>query len=162
MTNETTKAVKFAKSYDVASGVFTGTHADGTTVSIALSDLPAEVVTQLTLHGLSQKLGDSISGKDVVGEVAIATVNAVIDNLKNGKFNLSGGGSQGGGIAVEAIARLMDRSIEDAAAFWETLDDKQRTAMKKDADVKAMTNIIKGERAAKSVDAGAFAAKFGG
>lgn len=142
---------KFTKSYNVESGVFTGTHESGEVVEVSLDSLPASIVRQLALHGLSQKIGDSISGKDVVGEVAVATVNAVITNLTEGRFNLSGGGNGSGGIVVEAIARLMNKPLEDAAAFWTGQDDLTQAQLRKHADIKAMVNVIKGERAAAQV-----------
>lgn len=53
-------------------------------VEYSLTDLNADIIDHLALHGLSQKLGDAAAGKG--GEEAKSSIGETWDNLKDGKF----------------------------------------------------------------------------
>jgi hypothetical protein len=121
---------------------------DGTTRTIALSDLSEGMVTHLALHGLSQKGGDSYSGAESVGE-AVEKFNSTIDMLLNGDW--SAGRSASGGIWVDAIAAAADVSREEALAKWNAADDDTRKELKKHPAIKAAKAQIELERAKTKV-----------
>src|SRR5215831_18136996 len=64
------------KDYDVGTGDLSVLFGDGTKREVNLGEIPQHVVTQLAMHGLSQKLGDSYAS--VKGDVqkAIALFDA--------------------------------------------------------------------------------------
>lgn len=82
----------------------------GPKVEIALADLPADIVTRLALHGLSQKVGDSYANaKNQADPVkwAVDQVAAVIKGLVGGVFNAGRTGE--GATKVSMLARALHR-----------------------------------------------------
>lgn len=138
---------KIANKARVAGGV-EFTFADGEKLVAKLSEFSKEIVEQLAVHGLAQKLGDSYSGITSVSEAQDAA-ERVLGNLRKGVFNASGGSGSGGGMVAEAVARIKNISIEMAQAGIDKLDDEQFESLKKNQKVKDMVKIIQGERAAK-------------
>lgn len=76
-------------------------------VEYPLSDLNQDILDHLSLHGLSQKLGDAAAGKG--GEEAKASIAETWENLKEGKFR----GERAGGermpskkVMAENVAKL--------------------------------------------------------
>lgn len=114
------------------------------TIVASLAELPDSMITELALHGLSQKIGDSYSGVKVVSE-ALASAKAVWENLKKGQFNSH---SSGSGILAEAVARIKGISIEEAQEAIAQLDEEAEDKLRKNDRVKAVVTVIRGERAA--------------
>lgn len=82
----------------------------GAVVNVGLADLPADIVTRLALHGLSQKCGDSYANaKNQADPVAWAVeqVQGVIKGLIAGVFNA--GRTSDGTVKVSMLARALHR-----------------------------------------------------
>jgi hypothetical protein len=142
---------KVAKKVKSAVGVsFMFEDAKKTTLALALSELSQEMIVELAIHGLSQKVGDSYASSETVAE-AIESAKDVWANLKAGRFNSAGGGL--GGLLVEAIARLKKITIAEAAERLGGATEEQVEVIKKNSAVKNMMTVIRGERAvAKASD----------
>ena len=75
-------ARKIEKTIDAEQGTVTVGFASGSTTTVAMRDLPKNIVAQLALHGLSQKITDAGAGK--TPEETEEHVMKVIDSLKAG------------------------------------------------------------------------------
>lgn len=120
-----------------------------TTQLFELSSLSGEMVTQLAIHGLSQKLGDSYSGITNVSE-AMDTVAEVWKNLVAGNFNVRSSGT--GGMLAEAVARIRGITVEVAREMIESLDEEKLETLKKNQRVKDTLTVIRAERAMARLD----------
>jgi len=141
---------KIAKKSKTDFGVlFQFADASNTVMNCPLEDLNEAMIRQLAIHGLSQKIGDSYASADTVSE-AIVSAKSVWENLKKGDFNARAQGT--GGVVVEALARLKGIAVEDAMEAWNAADEEQQAAIRKNPRVKAMVDVIKGERASKLVE----------
>ena len=126
---------------------------DGENLTVNLADLSPEMVTQLALHGLSQKLGDSYSGeKDV--EVARAKANAVAERLAKGEWKATRDGSGSGRITdlAHAIVRVTGRTLEEVVSMLEEKTKEEKAAIRKNKAVKKALLEIQLERAESSED----------
>ncbi len=117
---------------------------NGKSIVASLDELSAEIIFDLTMHGLKQKLSDSYSGKTLDYEIE-AEVRAVWETLVSGQWNA--GRSSAGGIWVEAIARAAGSTIEEAQTVWTGLDEATQKDVKKDTDVRLAKAQIEMERA---------------
>lgn len=117
---------------------------DGTDLSLSLSDLPAEIVTNLALHGLSQKGGDSYSGETDL-QVAVAKVQGVIERLKAGEWRATREGGSGGRISdlAQALAQVTGKSLSDVVAMLEEKTKEEKSALRKHPRVALAINAIK-------------------
>lgn len=141
---------KIAKKVKLANGLrFEFADAKKTVLEYNLSLLSETLRTELAIHGLSQKLGDSYSGLETVAE-AMAMVKSVWANLLADKFNASVSGS---GLLAEAVARIKGISIAEAEAKLATADAEVIEKLKGNVKVKAVMVVIRGERAKVTVDA---------
>lgn len=137
---------KVASKVKSAAGVtFTFADKKGTQLECAIAGLNAEMVQQLAIHGLAQKVGDSYAGADSVEE-AIANATEVWKNLQAGNFNVRSSGT--GGILAEALARIKGMSVDEVSAALSEMDEDGIDKLKKNAKVKAVIAVIRGERAA--------------
>lgn len=112
------------------SGV-TFTFADGTTETINLADLAPEMITQLALHGIAQKGGDSysgIKGEDI--DIAKAKLHTVADNLRNGIWRAQREGS-GGPVATDLARAIANVTGRDLGEVIETLSEVDSATKKK-------------------------------
>lgn len=137
--------------HDQAIGVkFAFTH--GATHTVLLAELPANVTGHAAAHGISQKLGDGYGSSDEVttSEDAERVFLSHLDNLRGGDWNTR---STGGGIIIEAIARVKGISVADVVKVWESLDKAKQDEAKADPRTKAAIAEIRAERAAKRADA---------
>lgn len=134
---------KIAKKFALESGVRIQFE-NGKTLEAELSKLSDLMIRRLAVHGLSQKLGDSYSGAESIGE-AVKSATAVWTTIQNDRW--SEGRSSDGGILAEAIARIKGISVDKVAETLADLDDDQKAGLRKNAKVKAMIDLIKGERA---------------
>lgn len=138
-------AIKMAKKVKLANGV-TLTFVDkaGTVLTAELDKLTPAMVTELAIHGLSQKLGDSYSGAETVTE-GIDAAKSTWKNLLAGNFNAR---ASGGGLLAEAVARIKGISVADAEAKLAEATEEQIENLRKNSKVKDTITIIRGERAA--------------
>jgi hypothetical protein len=140
-------AIKMAKKQKLVDGVrFTFT--DGTEFDYLLSRLSDDMVRQLAVHGLAQKVGDSYASAENLAE-AKANAEATWENLVRGDFKARAQGS--GGLAVEALARIKGLDMETAQEAWNDLDEESRDTLKKNPRVKVMIEMIRGEKAAEKL-----------
>jgi hypothetical protein len=147
----------------VEGNVLTVDFVDDTQVSCDLTKLPDEIKTQLALHGLSQKVGDSYAGADSI-EAARAAAQRVVDDLIAGRWTAQRAGGGGGPRVTqlaEALARvatasadLPDMSIEEAVEVVSDMEDEQKKALRANAAIKAAMAEIKLERAKKEASEG--------
>lgn len=140
------------KSYDEEDKTFSIVFADGATAEVKLESLPANIVTLLALHGLSQKLGDSYASvKGDVGE-AKKKFEAVLNQLINGEWKKAREGGEGGAKVTElaeAIARYKGADIEKANAVVAKASAEQQKQWKANPKIKALIAEIRAEKAAK-------------
>lgn len=120
---------------------------NGLRTELGLESLPAETVTQLALHGLSQKAGDAASGmsKDRDFSGAYAAVQSVLDNLRNGVWSSRAGSSTSDLVTV--IARIMKLEESEAQAKVDQATEEQLLAIKKNPQVKEAIAKLQAERA---------------
>jgi hypothetical protein len=138
-------AIKMAKKAKSANGVtFTFADKAATQMAFELSELSAAMITELAIHGLSQKVGDSYSGAETVSE-GMELAKATWKNLLAGNFNAR---ASGGGLLAEAVARIKGISIADAEAKLADATEEQIETLRKNSKVKDTITIIRGERAA--------------
>lgn len=146
-------ATKIAsKAVDTESKSVAFTFVNGMHRRIKLDELSADIQTQLALHGLSQKGGDSYSGAETVTE-AVERFNSTIDMLLAGDW--TAGRSATGGVWVDAIAQAAKVTREEALEKWNDADDALRKTLRAHPAIKAAKAAIELERAqAKASAAG--------
>lgn len=153
------KKVPFcSKEYDVETGEFSFTFSDGSITSGNIADFPADTQKQLTLHGVSQKGGDSYAGaKGNVAE-AKASLEDVLNQLKAGVWRAGRGEGESRprlGELSEAISRIKGCALEAATAAVEKATDEQRKTWRANAKVKSVIATIRAEAAAKALEGAA-------
>lgn len=126
---------------------------NGLKTELSLDTLSAETITQLAIHGLSQKGGDSASGmsKDRDFSGAYAAVQSVLDNLRNGVWSSRAGSSTSDLVTV--IAQIMKIGEEEAQAKVDQATEEQLLAIKKNPQVKEAIAKIQAERAKENAKA---------
>lgn len=121
---------------------------NGQEVAADLSRIPADVLTRLTIHGLSQKVGDSTAGcsKDKAYGAAFECLSGVVEGLYAGKWNT---GREGGGTSdlVIALARLKKLDVETVAQAVRQADEATVKAWMKNPKVDAEVKVIRLARA---------------
>lgn len=151
--------VKFAKKeYDLDTQVGSFAFGNGTTLELDTKEYSEAIRTQLMLHGLMQKAGDSYAGVKGNFAEAIANVKDVHEQLKAGNWKAAPGeGDARPRLAelAEAIARLKSVPLEKATAAVEAASDEDRKAWRSNAKVKHAIAQIRAEKAAEALkDAG--------
>ena len=127
---------------------------NGEVVIGTLSDFPAEMVTRLATHGLSQKLGDSYASagdKGMTVEGCAQGVRDIIANLHQSVW--SAGGGSGTSILAEALARLTGQSVPDCTAILQAKGKDFAKELGKRKDVKSAVADIRAERLRAKSDA---------
>ena len=110
------------RSAHVAATTIRFTFSDGTVTDILPSDLPENIVSCATLHGLSQKLGDSYAGAESVSD-ARESFDTMFERLQGGEWvaEKKAGGPRTS-ILVDAIAELLVEA-------GKPVDDEKRKAI---------------------------------
>lgn len=125
---------------------------DDTVLETKLSDLSPEMVTQLALHGLSQKVGDSYSG--VKGDVdeAKKLATGTWERLVKGEFKAtresSGGGSKVTDLA-RALAKVAGVELVDAVGKLAEMDRDQKKGLRENLHIQRALLEIQKEKAAE-------------
>jgi len=115
----------------------------GEELECSIEMLSTDIIHQLALHGLSQKVGDSYSGAESVVE-ARALAQGVWDNLKAGNWAVRSGR---GGKVVEAMVRATGKDYGECLTVWNAMDKKEQAALKAHPQMKLATAEIDLERA---------------
>jgi len=114
------------------------------TYKVDLSEFSSEMLTQLAVHGLAQKLGDSYSNSESVHE-AVEKFYGVLNNLREGVWN-PGRSATSGGIWVEAIARASGKPLAECAEMYSAKSKEEQKAIRKNKSVDAAKRAITIER----------------
>lgn len=124
------------------------TLAGGYGLSVHLEDLEAGIKRQATLHGLKQKLVDSVAGKS--GKEASQALQATYDMLLGGNWTRPREAGVGGGVTllIEAMIRLFNKTHEECQTVIDGLSEADAKALPKHKQIAAMILTIKAERAA--------------
>lgn len=122
---------------------------DGETVQVLFSELSEEIVHNLAIHGLSQKLGDSYASAESVEE-ARQSLLSVWTNLKAGEWNAKV--SRGGKI-VEALCRVAGVKYEEAQAKFTAMSEADKKELRKHPKIKLALAEIEMERQTKLAEA---------
>lgn len=126
---------------------------NGENLVLNLSDLSPEMVTQLALHGISQKVGDAYSGVKGNVEEAISLARAIIDRLKTGEFNAKReGGSASGRVTdlARALSEVAGKEISECVAKLDEMEKAEKLALRKHPKVAAVLARLAAERAAEA------------
>lgn len=131
--------------------VLTITFEDGNVLTVDINNIPSEIQTRLAMHGLSQKCGDSYAGAEA--EEAFGKAEAVAKDLQEGNWStrVAAAGPRTTQLA-EALAAATGKSIEEAAAKLETLDDEQKKGLRAHPQIKGELAKIKAAKAAKAAE----------
>lgn len=130
----------------------TASFPDNVQVSYSLADLNAAIIQDCALHGLEQKLFDSIAGeaqKGVTYAEIRERVGKVWTNLVAGEWKGKRGSSEGPSLllVIEAVARLLaggDKEI--AKKHVESLSAEERANLGQSTEIQVEINKIKNER----------------
>lgn len=120
-------------------------------LSVDINDIPAEVISRLAMHGLSQKLGDSYAGAD--GSECFARANGVAGDLKDGNWStrVAASGPRTTQLA-EALAAATGKTLEEAAAKLETLDEDEKKGLRAHPQIKVELAKIKATKAQEAAE----------
>lgn len=116
--------------------------ATGEALSIGLADVPSDTLTRLAMHGLSQKVGDAYAGGEP--EEAYARAAAVVADLLAGNWTtrVAASGPKATQLA-EALALATGKTMDEAAAVLETMDEDQKKDLRKHPQIKVQLATIK-------------------
>lgn len=159
------RIVKTSKNIDLDSGSITISFpSSGTeeTITVKLADLPESNQLRLAMHGLSQKLGDATAGAEL--DECLPRVKAVAEALMDPDgwtTRVAGAGGPRTTQLAEALAAVTGKSVEEAAAVVNDLDDEQKKELRANAQIKAKLAEIKAAAAAKAAEKAAAAAASG-
>jgi hypothetical protein len=128
-------------------GTLTFEFATGETENVNPSDFTPEIQAQLTLHGASQKLGDSYSGEDA--DKCHAVFVGVLKNLTEGNWSARSGGGGAPRVSqlAEALARETGKTVEECVEKLSGLDDDKKKAVRAHPAIQARLAEIKLEKA---------------
>ncbi len=129
---------------------------NGTAVTILLSDLSSDIVTDLALHGLSQKGGDSYAGIERIDD-AVAALNGVKERLLAGEWKAAreGGNKPNFSKLVRALFMATEDDVteEDCRETVASLDDDGRKELRQHPQIDALIKQIDAEAAAERAKA---------
>lgn len=114
---------------------------------VTLDQFPDNILQELTIHGLSQKLGDTLAGAGKSKSLAegIAQFETTLDNLQRGTWR-----SAQHGVLGEAISNLTGKPLSTVLAMLGKLDDKAKGKLRRDVAVKAEMLRLQQERLGES------------
>jgi hypothetical protein len=142
------------REWDDASQTINAAYPDGVSVAYCAATLPEAIRQDCLLHGLEQKLFDSIAGETKKGttlDEIRAQVMTVYTNLVNGDWKGKRGSSEGPSLLLltEAVARLFaGGDLEAAKKHIEAISVEERKSLAEATEIKIAINSIKNERLA--------------
>jgi hypothetical protein len=127
--------------------------------TFAIEGLPGDIIEELVIHGLTQKIGDAAAGKS--GDEATAAMQKVHDALREGNWGVKRSAGAGDGLTdiQRAIIAIADESIpakdwkrkidgwadmttvERRAAKWAILADMDTSALAAEAKRRASESV---------------------
>ncbi len=128
--------------------------ADGTVQAVKLSDFPEAIIAKAAWHGLSQKFGDSYSGKKTVAD-CIEAFSEMVDQVKEGDWITV---SEGGGPRISQLATAYFRAMSaaghelteaDAVEKVKGWDTDKRKAAQEVPEIALALQEIRAEQAAE-------------
>ena len=133
----------------------------GQELVVNLSDLSSEIQTQLALHGLSQKIGDSYAGSGGDVEEAFKLASGVAERLKAGEFKATRESTGGGRVTdlARALAEVAGVELSDAVAKLEEMGKVPKAGLKKNKHINAVLLRIQEEKLKEKAAAAAAAAE---
>lgn len=144
---------------------------DGAEMNFDLGSLSPEIVTQLALHGLSQKLGDSYAGAEAAvaeGEAeskvgfAKGSLTRVWTQLSAGEWSAKREGTGGIPLLARAIAEVLGIAPEEAAAKLEGMDKETKKKVQGSPKVALALANLKAAAATRAAERAAAVAAQGG
>ena len=111
-----------------------------------LDKFNAEIIERLAIHGLSQKVGDSVSALSKTRDfhAAFGNMQEVVDNLEKGLWSARGGSSTSD--LVAALASLTGEDTETIQTAIDQADDEKIAEFRKNPEVKAKILEMQAER----------------
>lgn len=103
----------------------------GVVFRVDTSTIPAEMLTELVYHGLTQKIGDAAAGVKDDADAALAKMNAVYESLQSGQWGRERSVSTGPAWLPYALAIIRGKLGEANKAAYTAIpsdDQKARTA----------------------------------
>lgn len=129
---------------DNKSLTFSFAEADIDTIILPIDTLTDEILGRATLHGLSQKIGDSAASHKNEYDRHDAIVDCIAQ-LKEGKWNRKAGG--GTSLLLEALCRLYhNKEQSDITDFLNEKSDKEKLALSKNGKIALIIAEIRAER----------------
>jgi len=136
-----------------------------------LFTIPDALLLQFAAHGAEQKLGDEIAGlkdpstgQEASIEDKVLTIDALIDRLNAGEFNVrrEGSGMAGASVLIRALCELRGKSVAEVKEFLEGKTHAEKLALREVPAVKAIVQRLEAEKASKrpAVDGEALLADF--
>lgn len=127
---------------------------DNVTTEYGLGSLPQDVQRDCAMHGLEQKLFDSIAGDTKKGETFAtqrATIDELFKRLTAGEWTGKRGSSEGPsvGLLAQAMARVHSKPIEKVQALLASQTPETLKALRADERIKSAIYTIQAENAAK-------------
>lgn len=122
-----------------------------TSISLSLDELSAQMIDQLAMHGIKQKLGDSTAGEKMV-EAALANVQRITDQLRRDEFRATReSGSKGPRTSdlAEALHRATGKPIDRCIAVVSEMGDEEKSGLRKSPRIQVELRKISLERAEK-------------
>ena len=145
----TTPRTKIAtKTIAEDTSVLTIQFTSGDQIVADINALSPEIIHQLALHGLSQKLGDSYSGEQDI-EVAKAKANTVLERLVAGDWKAARAASAAGKITdlARALAEVTGQEIVACVEKLSDLAKADRGKFRKHPQIAAKLAAYQNERA---------------
>lgn len=136
------------KAHNPETGIVTFAFTNGRKLDIDPAALPTNIWNRLVVHGLLQKVGDSYAGAATADD-AYDLAAAVVDSLMADEWNA--GRESTGGVIVEALARILGKTVDEAKAAWTALDEAKQKVLAKEPRIAAMVAKIKLERAERKL-----------
>lgn len=118
-------------------------------LAMGLEELSEDMVKQLALHGLSQKVGDSYSGVGGNVEEAVSLATGVWERLKAGEFRASRESSGGAGRVSDLARALAEVAGVDLSAAVEKLAEmtkEEKKGLKDNIHIAKALNAIAEEK----------------
>lgn len=128
--------------------------------------VPASLVLRAAAHGISQKLGDTVTSEDNLDD-AILSLDEVIAQLAGGNWSAERkkGSNAGASILLKAIVESFGKTVEEVRAFLATKTAAEKMALRRSSKLAAAITRLEAERDANrksSVDTDALLGELDG
>lgn len=137
---------------DANEGLFVIEWTDNEVVKVRLDGFSENMLAQLALHGLKQKVMDATNTRAESLDEAKDLAQATIGQLQAGEWTRRAEGT--GGILVQALHRATGRSLDECRAATKALSAKKKRELEKVPEVAAAIAAIHEERAKAAADDG--------